>query len=493
MSNISNLGLNPTDANDDPSTRVTEITQQMKALQELSKRLDDQLSSMEHLGDDEEEIFDVDIEDDDEIIEVGSSTDLPLPIVANISPKKEPVETPDEALGLGEDLGIETKDSPAENDDSLMDDSDLCEQNLYVGHRMDEVSGNNEDSDDKLNVDVKDEKIDITDLQMPGAWTVKYSKGRFDGKLLYTSPDGRYFHSVQQSLEYMIEKDALKEDVEIMKANLKVEGWKEVDYLPPSWLLRYYKPSNGYLYLSPDCRLFRSAKAVTDFMKKNHYSSKMINDVKIEMTESKKFNSKLKFKWQTGEHLPSGWKIRKQKGKGRHSTDVEYILSEDGVQFKSRFEGLQYLISKNYCDEDIAEMRKHLIASSERWKESSLLPSGWLYRFKGENPSSTSITYFSSEGSTYHSMKNVMEFMKKDDNNYSMKDIDNCKTFLKTVVQYAARKYEWDDAQNESVPAGWKVRSCGEGDKDSEQILSPDGIAYRYFLAEAYELNMIFY
>ena len=489
MSNISSQGLLPTEANDDPSARVTEITQQMKALQELSKRLDDQLSSMEHLGDDEE-IFDVDIEDDDEIIEVGSSTDLPLPIVASVSPKKEPVESPDEALG--EDLGIETKDSPAENDDSFMDDSDLCEQNLYVGHRMDEVSGNNDDSvdklnvdvkdekiddsDDKLNIDVKDEKIDITDLQMPGSWTVKYSKGRFDGKLLYTSPDGRYFHSVQQSLEYMIEKDALKEDVEIMKANLKVEGWKEVDYLPPSWLLRYYKPSNGYLYLSPDCRLFRSAKAVTDFMKKNHYSSKMINDVKTEMTQSKKFNSKLKYKWQSGEHLPSGWKIRKQKGTGRHSTEVEYILSEDGVQFKSRFEGLQYLISKNYCDEDIAEMRKHLIASSEQWKESSLLPSGWLYRFKGENPSSTSITYFSPEGSTYHSMKNVMEFMRKDDNIYSMKDIDNCKTFLKTVVQYAARKYEWDD-QNESVPAGWKVRSSG--DKDSEQILSPEGIAYR--------------
>ena len=197
MSNISSQGLLPTEANDDPSARVTEITQQMKALQELSKRLDDQLSSMEHLGDDEE-IFDVDIEDDDEIIEVGSSTDLPLPIVANVSPKKEPVESPDEALG--EDLGIETKDSPAENDDSFMDDSDLCEQNLYVGHRMDEVSGNNDDSDDKLNVDVKDEKIEITDLQMPGSWTVKYSKGRFDGKLLYTSPDGRYFHFRQATV-----------------------------------------------------------------------------------------------------------------------------------------------------------------------------------------------------------------------------------------------------------------------------------------------------
>ena len=127
MSNKSSLGLLPSDANDDPSSRVTEITQQMKALQELSKRLDDQLSSMENLGDDEE-IFDVDIEDDDEIIEVGSSTDLPLPIVANVSPKKEPVERADEALG--EDLG--TKYSPAENDDAFMDDSDHCEQNLYI-------------------------------------------------------------------------------------------------------------------------------------------------------------------------------------------------------------------------------------------------------------------------------------------------------------------------------------------------------------------------
>ena len=44
-----------------------------------------------------------------------------------------------------------------------------------------------------------------------------------DNNLLFKSPDGRYFHSVQQSIEYMLEIDAPKEDVEIMKTNLKYE------------------------------------------------------------------------------------------------------------------------------------------------------------------------------------------------------------------------------------------------------------------------------
>ena len=455
---------------------VDDITLQMKSLNEMSKLLESQLSSMrmmeaETQEDDEDEIFDADIDDDDEIIEVGGTAVLPLPIQANLSPKKEPVEA--EVAESEEDLDTGSREL-LDSSDPVLDES-ICEQDIYVGHQMEESMVNIKAEPEE----VKDEKVDISDLTMPPSWTVKYSKGKFDGKFLYTAPDGRYFHYVQQAIEYMLEKDAPKEDVEIMKTNLKYEGWKEVDYLPTAWMLRYYKATNAYIYLSPDCRLFKSAKAVTDFMKKNNYNPKIIADVKREMAESKKFNSKIKFKWVAGEHLPKGWKVRKQKGCGRKNpSDVEFILSEDGIQFKTRFEALHYLISNKYSDQKIKDLRQNLLTSSEKWKESKLLPAGWIYKFKGLDSSTTAITYFSREGQTFHSMKNAMDFMSLTDNSYNQKDIEKCKEFLRTVVQYAARKYEWN--HDDTVPEGWSVRKVSDdGEKESEQILSPEGLAFR--------------
>ena len=457
---------------------VDDITQQMKSLNKMRKQLESQLSSMQMMEaetqeDDEEEIFDADIDDDDEIIEVGGTAVLPLPIQANLSPKKEPVE----AEEVEDDLDTESREL-LDSSDPVLDES-ICEQDIYVGHQMEEESMVNIKAEPE---EVKDEKVDISDLTVPPSWTVKYSKGKFSSKFLYTAPDGRYFHDVQQAIEYMLEKDAPKEYVEILKANLKYEGWKEVDYLPAAWMLKYYKSTNAYIYLSPDCKLFKSAKAVTDFMKKNNYNPKIIADVKREMAESKKFNSKIKFKWVAGDHLPKGWKVRKQKGCGKKNpTDIEFILSDDGIQFKTRFEALHYLISNKYSDKKIKDLRQNLLASSEKWMESNLLPAGWIYKFKGLDSSTTAITYFSREGQTFHSMKNAMDFMSLANNSYNQKTIEKCKEFLRTVVQYAARKYEWN--HDETVPEGWSVRKAsGDGDKESGQILSPEGLAFRYVL-----------
>ena len=85
------------------------------------------------------------------------------------------------------------------------------------------------------------------------------------------------------------------------------------------------------------------------------------------------------------------------------------------------------------------------------------------------------MTYFSREGEIYHSMKNVMEFMATSEA-YTDQQVENCKEFLKTVVKFAERKYEWKESH--SVPPGWKVRDS-ENENESEQILSPAGVAYR--------------
>ena len=92
------------------------------------------------------------------------------------------------------------------------------------------------------------------------------------------------------------------------------------------------------------------------------YNPNIIADVKKAMAESKKFNSKLKFKWVTGQHLPKGWRVRKQKGSGRRNpTDIEFILSDDGIQFKTRFEALHHLITNKYSEQKIKDLRQNKI------------------------------------------------------------------------------------------------------------------------------------
>ena len=201
------------------------------------------------------------------------------------------------------------------------------------------------------------------------------------------------------------------------------------------------------------------------------------------MMDSKKFTGKIKYKWQSGDHtLPDGWKMRKAKGTGRHATTVEFILSEDGIQFKSRFEALHYIMSNKYSEENVKDLRAKLLVSSEKWKVNKYLPKDWIFKFKGEdaskdkNPTSTSITYLSREGHIFHSMKSIMDFMKTS-MGYDEKDIENCKEFLKNVVRFAETKYQWQEG-DDSVPPGWKVRVC-DGETDREYILSPEGLPYR--------------
>ena len=146
---------------------VDDITLQMKSLNEMSKQLESQLSSMrmmeaETQEDDEEEIFDADIDDDDEIIEVGGTAVLPLPIQANLSPKKEPVES--EVAVAEDDLDTESREL-LDSSDPVLDES-ICEQDIYVGHQMEESMVNIKAEPEE----VKDEKVDISDLTMPPSW-----------------------------------------------------------------------------------------------------------------------------------------------------------------------------------------------------------------------------------------------------------------------------------------------------------------------------------
>ena len=237
---------------------VSEITKQMKELHQMTKFLQDKLSTLESSmseskdasDDEEEEIFeDVDIDSDDEIIE------LPAPdmkdrvsqeIITLISPKKEPAE-PEDLDGEGREiLNIEQSfDGFAEDDDDLdeesrellnidesyLDDEDSSPSEFtldgtidgnqrYIGHTMDEEP-ESLISEVEIKLEVKEETVDPSDLSLPQGWKVRRSKGKMEGKFLYNSPDGKYFHSLYTVIQYMLENDHSKNDVEIMKSNLR--------------------------------------------------------------------------------------------------------------------------------------------------------------------------------------------------------------------------------------------------------------------------------
>ena len=373
------LSLNQSTVTMNPANAVSPgISQHMKQLYEMNKVLEERISSLDSAqaileddDDDDDEIYaDVEVNSDDEIIELpGPDGTIPARIPMLIPPKVEPVEVKEEAVEASEDE-LETEES---NNDSFVDENDLRDNERYVGHQVEDF---NTSEIKEENVEMED-KLDLNNLTLPPGWTVKMSKGKLKGKPLFTCPDGRYFHTVQTAMEYMMENNFPEEELALMKTNLKYDGWMEVDYMPDNWLVAYTKATNAYHYLSPECRLFKSAKTVMDFMRKNNYSPSIVEDIKRAMVESKKFNSKIKYKWlEGGKTLPAGWKMRKAKGSGRHQSEVEFILSDDGIQFKSRFEALHHLINQNYSQEKIEDLRQKLLISEEKWKQSQFLPAG---------------------------------------------------------------------------------------------------------------------
>ena len=231
---------------------VSEITKQMKELHQMSRFLQDKLSTLQNSlsevkdisDDEEEEIFeDVDFDSDDEIIELPAPNQedrVGYETITLISPKKDVEVESREILDVEESFGgiaeYDDDDLDEESrellniDESYLDeDSKPSEFPLdgvidgnerYIGHLMDEEP-ENLISEVDIKLEPKEENVDPIDLSLPQGWKVRRSKGKMEGKFLYNSPDGKYFHSVYSVIQYMLENDHSKADVEIMKSNLR--------------------------------------------------------------------------------------------------------------------------------------------------------------------------------------------------------------------------------------------------------------------------------
>lgn len=157
---------------------------------------------------------------------------------------------------------------------------------------------------------------------------------------------------------------------------------------------------------------------------------------------------------------------------------MQWFLSPEGLSYRSRYTAVQDMIKRKHSIEDVEHMRELMILH-EGWQRSDLLPENWLFKVKCEGFTKdkkwySSIHYFTDEGETIESMKNVLKKLKEND--ASLESIENCNQFIFEQKPVDV-KYEWADGDN-TVPKGWKLR-ISETESEWQWMLSPDGAQFR--------------
>ena len=214
---------------------------------------------------------------------------------------------------------------------------------------------------------------------------------------------------------------------------------------------------------------------------------KVVEPTKMEFTKSPA-GSKLKSGktrrsgWRESDSVPPGWKIRPS-GDGEGESSTGFILSPDGVQYKTRFVALQDLAAKSAPQEVQDELRREMV-EHENWEESSLLPPGWLFKVTWEGTGgkggrwNSTLRYLSSEGVSFDSMREVLAHLHLQ-SSASQEIIQNCKEFLRLRNQQTIeRRFSWEES--DSLPPGWRRRRTeSQGEKQLEFFLSPHNTQYK--------------
>ena len=236
------------------------------------------------------------------------------------------------------------------------------------------------------------------------------------------------------------------------------------------------KKSENIRYLSREGQPYESLKNVLEFMSsKPYYTSgdteKCKEFAKIMREPSKKYD------WNDGDDsLPANWKMRVSGG----DAEMEWILSPEGVMYRSRVIALQDMIKRELPEDIVEEMRGKLL--HEGWVTDPLFPDKWLIKkWEGKKRSKTGkldqdLKFLTREGHRLESFKTVIEHLEA--YKYGDEAISNVKAFKEQwSVSVRRGGFDWEECSI-SLPAGWQKRR-GQGKTESEHILSPEGVQFR--------------
>merc|ERR1712218_527553 len=151
------------------------------------------------------------------------------------------------------------------------------------------------------------------------------------------------------------------------------------------------------------------------------YTEKDIDNCKEFQRSVVRYGEK-KYTWKDGDDsLPKGWKQRlyvKEEDADEKERDGvpedlrrEYILSPEGLTYRTRFIALVDMFKRGCSQEDIEVMKVKMV-HYENWEKNSLLPAGWMFKKVSEGWTKdkkwySPLHYLSREGKTFESMKNV--------------------------------------------------------------------------------------
>ena len=298
----------------------------------------------------------------------------------------------------------------------------------------------------------------------------------------FLSPEGFSYRSRYTAVQDMIKRNHSIEDIEHMRELMILhEGWQRSELLPENWLFKvkcegFTKDKKWYSsihYFTDEGETIESMKNVLNKLKENDASMETIENCNQFIFEQKPVD--IKYEWSDGDNtVPKGWKLRISESEA----EWQWMLSPDGAQFRSRYTAVQHMIKKNYKTKEVEEM-KELMIMHEGWQRSGLLPRNWLFKVKCEGFTKdkkwySSIHYFTEDGETIESMKNVLK--KLTESNASAKVMEDCNQFIFEQKPVDA-KYEWNKG-DETVPKGWKLR-ISDSEAEWQWMLSPDGCQFR--------------
>ena len=313
------------------------------------------------------------------------------------------------------------------------------------------------------------------DDDLPPGWKIRYLVGN-EKKVFILSPDGTQFVCRRNALKYMVDNGFPEDDVEIMRKDLRKDGWEDDRLLPKGWKYRIYRITGRDVYfLDEKGQRYHGFKAVKHYFESNPevFSKKDISNFEIFCEVESVRRKTTNYQWnKEDETIPEGWMSRVVPG----AKSTMLFLSPDGIQFNTRRVAFQHLVKNGQDEEEIGKMRNCL--QHEGWEFNADLPNLWMYwqAAKSYSGSSRSIKILTDEGQIFESFLTATDFLSSSEK-YGKDDVEKIKKFMKE--KSAERRQESDLWKSEKIlPTGWKSRYINGFKHQRKIFLSPEGAQF---------------
>ena len=296
-------------------------------------------------------------------------------------------------------------------------------------------------------MEVKEEDW-LEDASLPTGWSLRMTS---DKSKLIRAPGGKMYTTRLDAIKSLLELDANKEEVALMKEGLKEDGWEVVEYLPSGWMLRKVKRKmkNEYKteYMTPQLTILKSIRDLILSMKE------------LGVDEEGRMKA-LSHKWKLDVDLPPGILTNKAHNQSVGHNTFDSYLTIDGLFFQSIYHLLRHLHVSDPGQEEV--VRSGL--TKQGFHPLASLPSGWLYKpalkprltFLSPNYHRLSsmeevLTHLSENGATD---PGVIENFKAEVSSLLEKQAATFSQVSKPAKAAKSGNLEW--SEDPSLPDGWK-------------------------------------